>query len=149
MEPVLCVNCYDLFPPSPRHKNQSYCMKPECRRAKKAAWKRTKMRTDANFRQDQRLCNQKWAHNNRDYWSRYRKRNPDKADRNRILQRIRNRRRAQNRQKCAGQDLAPIAKVDASTSQNYNMIGQFWLVPIIAKVDALKVHIVEIPAPYR
>jgi hypothetical protein len=30
-------------------------MKPECRRAKKAVWKRTKMHTDANFRQDQRL----------------------------------------------------------------------------------------------
>ena len=69
MEPVICVNCCDFFQPSPRHKNQTYCMKPECRRAKKAAWKRTKMRTDAKFRQDQRLSNQKWAQNNRDYWT--------------------------------------------------------------------------------
>lgn len=149
MEPVLCINCYGLFLPSPRHKNQSYCMKPECRRAKKAAWKRTKMRTDADFRQDQRLSNQKWAQTHRDYWTRYRKRNPDKAHRNRILQRIRNKRRAANRQKSDEQNEALIAKVDASTSQNYNMIGQFWLVPIIAKVDALKVNIVEVPAPYR
>ena len=148
MEPVLCVNCYDFFPPSPRHKNQSYCMKPECRRAKKAAWKRTKMRIDAKFRQDQRLSNQKWAQNNRDYWTRYRQRNPDKAIRNRILQRIRNKRWAASRSKYTGQDPGPIAKVDASTSQIFNMIGQFWLVPIIAKVDALKVHIVEIPVPY-
>ena len=149
MEPVICVNCCDFFPPSPRHKNQSYCMKPECRRAKKAAWKRTKMRTDAKFRQDQRLSNQKWAHNNRDYWSRYRQRNPDKADRNRILQRIRNKRRAARRSKCTGQDPVLIAKVDASTSQNFNLIGQFWLVPIIAKVDALKVNIVEVTGPCR
>jgi hypothetical protein len=124
-------------------------MKPECRRAKKAAWKRTKMRTDADFRHDQRLSNQKWAQTHRDYWSRYRQRNPDIADRNRILQRIRNKRRAANRQKSGEQNEALIAKVDASTSQNYNMIGQFWLVPIIAKVDALKVNIVEVPAPYR
>jgi hypothetical protein len=124
-------------------------MKPECRRAKKAAWKRTKMRTDADFRQDQRLSNQKWAQTHRDYWSRYRQRNPDKANRNRILQRIRNKRRTADRQKSAEQNEALIAKVDASTSQNYNMIGQFWLVPIIAKVDALKVNIVEVPAPYR
>jgi RNase P protein component len=149
MEQVICVNCYDFFPPSPRHKNQSYCMKPECRRAKKAAWKRTQMRINANFCQDQRLSNQKWVQNNRDYWTRYRKRNPDKADRNRILQRIRNKRRAANRSKCAGQDPVMIAKVDASTCHNYNMIGQFWLVPIIAKVDALKVNIVEVPVPYR
>jgi len=149
MEPVICVNCYDFFPPSPRHKNQSYCMKPECRRAKKAAWKRTKMRTDATFRQDQHLSNQKWVQNNRDYWARYRKRNPDKADKNRILQRIRNKRRAVNRSKSAGRDPTLIAKVDASTCRNYNMIGQFWLVPTIAKVDALKVNIVEVPACYR
>lgn len=148
MEPVFCVNCCNLFLPSPRHKNQSYCMKPECRRAKKAAWKRTKMRTDAKFHQDQRLSNQKWAQDNRDYWSRYRKRNPDKANRNRILQRIRNKRRAKNRSKSAGQDPALIAKVDASRYRNYNMIGQFWLVPIIAKVDALKVNIVEVTIPY-
>jgi hypothetical protein len=29
------------------------------------------------------------------------------------------------------------------------MIGQFWLVPIIAKVDALKVNIVEVTGPCR
>ena len=149
MEPVICVNCCDFFPPSPRHKNQSYCLKPECRRAKKAAWKRTKMRTDAKFRQDQRLSNQKWARNNRDYWTLYRRRNPDKAYRNRILQRIRNKRRAAGRSNCAGRDPALIAKVDASTSQNFTMIGQFWLVPIIAKVDALKVNIVEVTGPCR
>jgi hypothetical protein len=149
MEPVICVNCCDFFPPSPRHKNQSYCLKPECRRAKKAAWKRTKMRTDAKFRQDQRLSNQKWARSNRDYWTLYRRRNPDKANRNRILQRIRNKRRVAGRSNCAGRDPALIAKVDASTPQNFNMIGQFWLVPIIAKVDALKVNIVEVTGPCR
>ncbi len=149
MEPVICVNCCDFFSPSARHKNQSYCMKPECRRAKKAAWKRTKMRTDAKFCQDQRLSNQKWAQNNRDYWTRYRQRNPHKANRNRILQRIRNKHRDASRSKCTGQNPGLIAKVDASTYQNFNMIGQFWLVPIIAKVDALKVNIVEVTAPYR
>lgn len=149
MEPVLCLNCYDLFPPSPRHKNQSYCMKPECRRAKRAAWKRTKMSTDAQFRKDQCLSNKKWAQNNPDYWTRYRQRNPEKVKRNRILQRIRNKRRAANKSMPFGRHPTLIAKVDASSCRNYNMIGQFWLVPIIAKVDALKVNIVEISKPYR
>jgi hypothetical protein len=122
MEPVICVNCYDFFPPSPRHKNQSYCMKPECRWAKKAAWKRTQMRTVASFHQDQRLSNQKWAQNNRDYWTRYRKRNPDKADRNRILQRIRNNRRAANRSKCAGRDPTQIFRRQIRTTNPMNQL---------------------------
>jgi hypothetical protein len=29
------------------------------------------------------------------------------------------------------------------------VVGQFWLVPVIAKVDALKVNIFEIPSPYH
>ncbi len=149
MEPVLCLNCYDFFPPSPRHKSQSYCMKLQCRRAKKAAWKRTKMKTDPKFRQDQRLSNQKWAQNNPSYWTRYRKRHPEKADKNRILQKIRNKRRRLEKEKYAGHDPPLIAKVDASKSKNINMVGQFWLVPVIAKVDALKVNIVEITNRYK
>ena len=50
MEPVPCCHCGEFFLPSPRHKNQIYCMKPECRRALKASWKRNRMRTDSDFR---------------------------------------------------------------------------------------------------
>jgi hypothetical protein len=43
-----------------------------------------------------------------------------------------------------------IAKMDASqsceTSGNTPFSGQFWLVPVIAKMDALKVNIYRIPA---
>ena len=96
MEQILCCHCYDFFTPSPRHKNQRYCMEPQCRRAKKAAWKRHKMATDPDFKLDQKLSNKKWAQNNPGYWKKYRKGNPEKAERNRILQVIRNRRRFKN-----------------------------------------------------
>ena len=148
MDPVVCINCYEFFPPSPRHKNQKYCMKPACRRAKKAAWKRHKMATDPDFKLDQKLSNQKWALNNPGYWAQYRKRNLEKEERNRILQTIRNRR---NRQlnNTTDSPLTPlIAKVDASITNNLSLVGQFWLVPVIAKVDALKVNIFEISKPY-
>ncbi len=59
MEPILCANCFEFFPPSPRHKDQTHCMEPECRRAKKAAWKRHKMDTDPKFKEDQKLINKK------------------------------------------------------------------------------------------
>lgn len=145
MEPILCVHCYSLFFPSPRNKNQSCCTKPSCRRAKKAAWKRAKLKKDPQFKEDQRLSNKKWAANHPGYWKRYRQQNPEKAQRNRILQVIRNRKRR------AGSlhQKALIAKVDASKSPKFNMVGRFWLVPLIAKVDALKVNIVEIPEPYQ
>ena len=149
MEQILCCYCYDLFTPSPRHKNQCYCMKPKCRREKKAAWKRHKMATDPDFKRDQKLSNKKWAQNNPGYWKEYRKRNPKKAEINRILQAIRNRRRYSNRKKNANTDIPLIAKVDASISNNFNVVGQFWLVPVIAKVGVLKVNILEIPSPYH
>jgi hypothetical protein len=98
------------------------------------------MKTDPDFKDNQRISNKKWAANHPGYWKNYRLIHPEKAERNRILQRLRNRRR-----RCP---TAVIAKVDSSTSRKYNLIGRYWLVPMIAKVDALKVNIVEIPSPY-
>ena len=144
MEQIICCHCYDFFTPSPRHKNQCYCKKPECRKAKKAAWKRHKMATDSDFKLDQKLSNKKWAQNNPGYWRKYHRENPEKAERNRMLQTIRNRRRSNNQGKNENTDSPLIAKVDASISNNFKMVGQFWLLPVIAKVDALKVNIFEI-----
>ena len=149
MEPILCHNCLDFFPPSPRHKHQKYCMKPACRRAKKAAWKRLKMDTDPKFKEEQYLVNKKWAQNHPGYWKAYRRRNPKKAERNRALQTVRNRRRAEKRKTRARTGTKVIAKVDASISNNFTLVGRFFLVPVIAKVDALKVNIFEISRPYQ
>jgi hypothetical protein len=35
--------------------------------------------------------------------------------------------------------------VDASIINQFKVVGQYWLVPVIAKVDALKVNIFDIP----
>jgi hypothetical protein len=123
-------------------------MKPDCRRAKKAAWKRNKMRTDPDYRYDKKLSNQKWARANPDYWKNYRNDHPEYVERNRILQTVRNRRRRRR----SGQqdaDKKAIAKVDASIFNKNRLVGQFYLVPVIAKVDALKVNIFDISDPYR
>lgn len=140
MEPIPCVHCFDLFIPSPRHKNQTHCLKPACRRSRKAAWKRSKMKTDPDFKEDQKISNKKWAANHPGYWKQYRLNHPEKAERNRILQSLRNRKRR-------GASVA-IAKVDALKPNKFIVVGRYWLVPLIAKVDALKVNIVEIPYRY-
>jgi len=83
------------------------------------------MATDPDFKRDQKLSNKKWAQNNPGYWKEYRKRNPEKAVRNRILQAIRNRRRSNNRKKNTNTDIPLIAKVDASYPIISRWLGNF------------------------
>jgi hypothetical protein len=149
MEEIQCWHCGKFFPKSPRHKAQYYCMRPECQKARKAAWKRKKMRDDPEYRLNQRASNKAWFAAHPDYWKGYRKRNPEKAERNRILQCIRNRRRAIKKKVGSKGNGSLIAKVDASSSSKVKVCGQFWMVPLIAKVDALKVYIHEIPSTYQ
>ena len=48
----------------------------------------------------------------------------------------------------AKMDASLIAKMYASKSDNFQPLGQFWMIPVIAKMDALKVNIVKIPTYY-
>jgi hypothetical protein len=107
------------------------------------------MKEDVEYRLNQKLSNKKWAEANPEYWKDYRSNNPDKAERNRILQIIRNRRRSKKVKANARGDPSLIAKVDTSIPSKINIVGQFWMVPVIAKVDALKVYIYEIPVSYQ
>jgi uncharacterized protein (DUF4415 family) len=145
MEEIVCCSCGDVFERSVRHKNQRYCPKLVCQRARKAAWKRYKMHTDPDYKFNQTVSNKNWAKAKPGYWKDYRRRHPEKTERNRILQSIRNRRRTnkQNQQSQIQTEL--IAKVDASIVNKFKVVGQYWLVPVIAKVDALKVNIFDIP----
>ena len=116
-------------------------MRPDCRKAKKAAWRREKMHSDEQFRLDQQLSNQKWLKAKPGYWKGYRIDHPDKTQRNRELQIVRNGSRRR-----AGKEV--IAKIDASKPNKFNPVGRYYLIPMIAKIDALKVRIYEVTAPY-
>lgn len=147
MEDLPCCHCGSFFPRSPKHKNQKYCMKPECRKAQKAAWRREKMRTDEEFRLGQQLAHKKWLKATPRYWEGYRREHPEKVIRNRELQLIRNRRRARKPKEVRASDVSMIAKIDSLKSNKFNPIGQYYLVPMIAKIDVLKVRIYEITVP--
>ena len=144
MEHVPCVHCGKFF--IPRNRKQNYGTEPDCQRARKAAWQRYKMKTDADYRTQQQLSNEKWVSKAPGYWTKYRQRNPDKAERNRILQHIRNRR---NRQTDQDPPCPVIAKMDARKSYDFDLLGQFSLVPVIAKMDVSKVNIYIISKGYR
>ena len=144
MDPIPCVHCSKFF--IPRNQKQNYCIEPPCQRARKAAWQRYKMKTDADYRTQQKLSNEKWVNNTPGYWTRYRQRNADKAERNRILQHARNHR---NRQTHQDPKTPVIAKMDVRKSYDFDLLGQFYLVPVIAKMDVRKVNIYTISRGYR
>lgn len=146
MEPIPCVNCGTFF--IPRNCKQNYCSTPGCQRARKAAWQRFKLKSDADYRTQQHLSHQKWLQSNPGYYRSYRRLNSDKTQRNRVLQVIRNRR---NRKRFSGKKLVHdplIAKMDARKFHRFNIMGQFYLVPVIAKMDVSRVNIYVVSERY-
>lgn len=147
MEQIQCIYCGDFFDPSPRHKHQPACKKVSCRKEKKAAWQRHKLRVDPIYASSQKISQKQWAKAHPGYWKVYRKNHPENAQRNRTLQAIRNR-KARGFPSSAKMDASWIAKMDASNSDTFEVLGQFWLIPVIAKMDPLKVNIIKIPICY-
>jgi hypothetical protein len=105
------------------------------------------MKTDPDYRFTQKVSQRQWVEAHPGYWRAYRKRNPEKVERNRLLQAIRNR-RARAAQCVEETQKGLIAKMDASKSDNFEVLGRFWMIPVIAKMDALKVHLLKIPVLY-
>lgn len=121
---------------------QSYCGERACQQSRKTAWQKQSL-ADPDHRSNQRHSHQAWCRSRPDYWSEYRRRHPDKAERNRRLQA----RRDQRRRHPPPQSAALLAKMDALVSFKPVELpenGEFWLVPVLAKMDALRVKIVAI-----
>jgi hypothetical protein len=143
MEEIPCLCCGTFF--VPRNKKQQYCSVKLCQQTRKRKWQQKKLLNDPEYRENKRCSQKKWQSANPDYWKKYREKNPKKAERNRVLQRIR------NKNKSLKSDVASalIAKMDASNVTIDSLSGAFWLVPEIAKMDAVKVYISAISMGYR
>ncbi|MCJ7601257.1 MAG: hypothetical protein MUO63_07095 [Desulfobulbaceae bacterium] len=139
-----CKHCHNGFYPRPQNPDQQYCSERECQRARKRIWQKKKLLTDSDYQANQHEAQRCWQEDNPDYWQDYRKRHPDYVDRNRELQRDRNRRRR-------GQDTGQvtIAKMDASMPKIPINPGRYLLSRVdsgvIAKMDALivEIHVVS------
>ncbi|MBW2139292.1 MAG: hypothetical protein JRH06_17325 [Deltaproteobacteria bacterium] len=109
---IRCAHCGRRILSNPRLKEQRYCSQQACQRARKTRWQREKMATDLDYQLNQRDCRNDWNTRNPGYWRRYRSRHPDYVNRNRLLQRGRDRRR---------RDLAKmdLAKMDALSQKVY------------------------------
>jgi hypothetical protein len=93
------------------------------------------MATDPDYRANRRESQKKWLKRNRGYWRKYRMRHPDYCKRNRLLQRGRDtKRRFHN-----------LAKMDASEQSLSIKAGTYYLLPRLAKMDALAHKVLLIP----
>ena len=141
----VCLSCGKEKPAAPRSGGrQSYCGERTCQRSRKASWQGQSLANDPDYRANQRLSHQAWCRIHPGYWSEYRRRHPEQAERNRRLQARRDRRRRQRPKSAAA---AVLAKMDALISfkpAELPVKGEFWLIPMLAKMDALRVKIVAI-----
>ena len=146
MEQVPCAGCSKFF--TPRNKKQNYCSTDVCQKRRKALWQKQKVATDPEYKEGQHLSQEKWLQNNPDYWEKYRKKNKEKTDRSRQLQRIRNLKRRNKQPDSQAVKTIGIAKMDARKPGTGRLDGQYWLVPMIAKMDVVKIFITAIPGSY-
>ena len=77
-----CAACGCLFMPQPNVPQQRYCAKPACQRTRRRRWQRQKLKTDADYRANQAVAQQRWREGHPDYWRRYRQTHPEYAARN-------------------------------------------------------------------
>jgi len=129
---IRCANscCRRHFLPNPRVKDQQYCNRTECQRVRRRLWQKEKMASDPDYQANQRDCQKRWRKQNPDYWRQYRMNNPLYVERNRLLQRKRDRKRR----------LDNLAKMDALKRVSLLESGTYYIIPEgadLAKMDAL------------
>ena len=140
---IRCANpgCRRLFLPNPRVKNHRFCNKKGCQRFRKRCWQSQKMKDDPDYQENHRDSQQYWIEKNRDYWRRYRKQHPEYVQRNRLLQKERDKKRR----------LHHLAKMDASKQNLLAKPGSYYLIPArgnLAKMDTLSRKYFLIPDSY-
>ncbi len=135
-----CRHCQTLFTPAFRHPHQKCCGRPKCVLAGRAKSQKKKMDEDPHYRQNQKASNEEWSAKNPDYWKEYRKRNPDKALKNRMMQQIRNLKRAKTNPPAAKVNLDElIAKMYLVNPTQPEQRISLWLLSTTAEIKPIKV----------
>ena len=137
-----CLACSTFF--TPGNKLQNFCSNPDCQRVRKNLWQKKELAADPHYQEEQRLVQKKWLRNNPYYWKKYRRKNQGKTARNRSLQKVRNMRR-KNQADLQPCKIIGIARMDTRKANKDRITEQYWLVPAIAKMDAVEVFIRSIP----
>lgn len=140
---IRCAHCRRHFHSDYRVKNQRFCGRRACQRARKNLWQRQKMATDPDYQANQRECQKSWHKERPLYWRNYRRGCPDYCRRNRQMQKQRDKKRR----------LGNLAKMDASKPFSFVKPGIYYLIPELgqplAKMDVLaqKVRVIPTSSP--
>ncbi|WP_321900060.1 hypothetical protein [Paraburkholderia heleia] len=131
-----CAVCGQRFLPRAQNPHQRYCSKRDCQRERKAQWQKQKIKSDPDYRENQRRAQTRWTESHPDYWRRYRDTHQTYKERNRELQRSRN-------------GLPKhIAKMDASVLESRLCSGLYVIAHTVcedvAKMGAWFVHLTVI-----
>lgn len=78
-----CAGCGQAFQPRPQTPNQVYCSALACQRIRKRQWQQSKLKSDPDYRGNQRDAQRAWQESNPDYWRRYRNVNRENTGRTR------------------------------------------------------------------
>jgi len=143
----ICACCKCIRRKNPRVKNQKYCGAKACQQARKNKWQREKLQTDHDYKADKREMQQSWLARNPDYWRRYRAQNPIYCERNRKLQRERDKQISDARGQVREGDTGHLAKMDTLNQYFNHTTTGYYIYPVesnLAKKDALTVNIVPI-----
>jgi hypothetical protein len=108
MERRQCIHCRTRFTPL-RNPNQYYCSKPACQKKRRYRYKRKKLKSDADYKDNQREAQRRWSKTHPEYWKKYRARKPGYVKANRLAQQGRNGHRSC--QKAQAEPSEVIAKI--------------------------------------
>ena len=144
----ICQHCGEQKPANIRLKgSQQYCDSRECQRARKAAWQKSKMATDPEYRDHQTKALSDWQKERplHQYQKEYRDCHPEYVQRNRELQKNRNHKRS-SRLACQ-----KIVKMDSFQNPQPEKSTSYIMCPYkldasgkIVKMDSLVVQLVNL-----
>ncbi len=138
-----CQHCQIQFTPAFRHPNQTCCGRRKCVLARRAKLQKRKMDEDPDYRDNQKLANEKWREENRDYWRKYRKGHPDSTLKNRMMQRIRNMKRNGTKPPAVKVNLDElVAKMHLVDPAERKRKISFWLLSETAEIAPIEVVLV-------
>jgi hypothetical protein len=135
-----CVHCQTLFTPAFRHPHQTCCGGKKCVLAGRAKLQKKKMEKDPDYRENQKLSNQKWLEKNPDYFKKYRNKNPDSTTKNRMMQQIRNLKRTKIKSPAVKVNLDElVAKMHLVNRAQPEQQISLWLLSTTAEIRPIKV----------
>ena len=146
-----CQHCRRRFASRAQNPDQEYCNRKVCQNERRRIWRRKRLRSDADYRANQRASHNLWLSKHPDYYRQWRRRNPDYVERNRHQQRTRD--RLKRDLAVLSKTGAVLAKSDACQKETSAITDYYELVPvqpaILAKSDASKRIFQLIPTRYE